>query len=174
MLSVEFYVEDCLIFETEIIKHLRDDGDKEELGYAYIRHLVDDFECPGPNETYVCLLFEFRGETLGTFGVWFKDNQLPYFLISSLQLDLPPKNFLPGRRPNLVPRTISTSINSQSQDALLPTGWSSSSLKMLKPRCLLGSKNLIGPCLLSDSPSTSSKSSPGSRLMPRFCSIWWR
>lgn len=88
MLSAESYAEDHPIFEREILKHLRDDGDKEELGYAYICHLVDDFEHQGPNGTHVCLVFELMGETLRSFGAWFKDNQLPYPVIHRFTIQL--------------------------------------------------------------------------------------
>ncbi|KAM7198549.1 hypothetical protein V8F33_005055 [Rhypophila sp. PSN 637] len=53
ILSAESYAEDHRIYEREILKHLRDDGDKSELGYAYICHLVDDFEHQGPNGTHL-------------------------------------------------------------------------------------------------------------------------
>ncbi|KAK1757819.1 serine-threonineeeee protein kinase [Echria macrotheca] len=88
VLSAESYAEDHPIFEREILRHLRDDGDKEELGYAYICHLIDDFEHQGPNGTHVCLVFELMGETLRSFGAWFQDNQLPYLVIHRFTIQL--------------------------------------------------------------------------------------
>ncbi|KAK4653424.1 hypothetical protein QC762_0083450 [Podospora pseudocomata] len=88
VLSAESYAEDHPIFEKEILKHLRDGGDKDELGYAYICHIVDDFEHQGPNGTHVCLVFELMGETLRSFGAWFKDNQLPYPVIHRFTIQL--------------------------------------------------------------------------------------
>ncbi|KAK4170778.1 serine-threonineeeee protein kinase [Triangularia setosa] len=88
VLSAESYSEDHPIFEREILKHLRDDGGKKVLGYAYICHLVDDFEHRGPNGTHVFLVFELMGETLRSFGAWFKDNQLPYLVIHRFTIQL--------------------------------------------------------------------------------------
>ncbi|KAK0666764.1 serine-threonineeeee protein kinase [Cercophora samala] len=88
ILSADSYAKDHPIFEREILKHLRDDGDKEELGYAYICHLVDDFEHQGPNGTHVCLVFELMGETLRSFGAWFKDSRLPYLVIHRFTIQL--------------------------------------------------------------------------------------
>ncbi|KAM7210506.1 Protein kinase-like domain containing protein, partial [Rhypophila decipiens] len=80
ILSAESSAEDHPIFEREILTHLRDDGNKKQPGYAYICHLVDDFEHQGPNGTHVYLVFELMGETLRTFLTWFNDDQLPYKL----------------------------------------------------------------------------------------------
>ncbi|KAK4031604.1 serine-threonineeeee protein kinase [Parachaetomium inaequale] len=73
VLSAESYNVDKPIFEREILTHLRD-GDRRQLGYKYVCHLVDDFEHQGPNGTHVCLVFELMGETLRTFGAWFKES----------------------------------------------------------------------------------------------------
>ncbi|KAK4444784.1 hypothetical protein QBC34DRAFT_474301, partial [Podospora aff. communis PSN243] len=88
VLSAESYAEDHPILEREILKHLRDDGDKEELGYAYICHVIDDFEHHGPNVTHVCLVFELMGETLRSFGAWFRDNRLSYPVIHGFTIQL--------------------------------------------------------------------------------------
>ncbi|KAK4206066.1 kinase-like domain-containing protein [Rhypophila decipiens] len=88
ILSAESYLEDHPIFEREILTHLRDDGNKNEPGYAYICHLVDDFEHQGPNGTHVCLVFELMGETLRTFPTWFNDDQLPYKVIHRFTIQL--------------------------------------------------------------------------------------
>ncbi|KAJ0158040.1 Serine/threonine-protein kinase SRPK [Colletotrichum tanaceti] len=64
------------IFEREILKCLRD-GDRKQLGYSHVCHLVDDFEHEGPNGTHVCLVFELIGETLRSFGAWFTDSMIP-------------------------------------------------------------------------------------------------
>ncbi|KAM7187657.1 serine-threonineeeee protein kinase [Rhypophila sp. PSN 637] len=88
VLSAESYAEDHPIFERKILKHLRDDGNKKNLGYPYICHLVDDFEHRGPNGTHVCLVFELMGETLRTFGAWFNDDQLPKPVIRRFTIQL--------------------------------------------------------------------------------------
>ncbi|KAL3492783.1 serine/threonine protein kinase [Aspergillus germanicus] len=64
------------IFEREILTHLRN-GDRDQLGYNHVCHLLDDFEHSGPNGTHVCLVFELMGETLRTFGAWFLESRLP-------------------------------------------------------------------------------------------------
>ncbi|KAK0649990.1 kinase-like domain-containing protein [Cercophora newfieldiana] len=88
VLSADCYGEDYPIFEREILKYLRDDGDKEDLGYAYICHLVDDFEHQGPNGTHVCLVFELMGENLRSFPCWFKGDQIPYLIIRRFAIQL--------------------------------------------------------------------------------------
>ncbi|KAK0619505.1 kinase-like domain-containing protein [Immersiella caudata] len=76
ILSAECYGQDTPIFEREILKHLRD-GDRTLAGYKHICHLIDDFEHEGPNGTHVCLVFEVMGETLRSFGLWFKECMVP-------------------------------------------------------------------------------------------------
>ena len=63
VLSAECYAEEQPIWEREILTHLRN-GDQKQLGYAYVCHLVDDFEHQGPNGYHVCLVFELMSETL--------------------------------------------------------------------------------------------------------------
>ncbi|KAL1838626.1 hypothetical protein VTJ49DRAFT_2463 [Mycothermus thermophilus] len=65
------------LYAREILKHLRD-GDRKLVGYKHICHLVDDFEHHGPNGTHVCLIFELMGETMQSFGAWFKESRIPY------------------------------------------------------------------------------------------------
>ncbi|ERT00665.1 CMGC/SRPK protein kinase [Sporothrix schenckii ATCC 58251] len=87
VLSAESYGGDRPIFEREILAHLRD-GDKGDAGYAYVCHLVDDFEHYGPNGTHVCLVFELMGETLRSFGAWFKEDRLPYPVMRRFAIQL--------------------------------------------------------------------------------------
>ncbi|WEW56931.1 serine/threonine protein kinase [Emydomyces testavorans] len=76
VLSAECYggVKDT--YEREILKHLRA-ADPSHPGYPYISTLVDSFEHHGPNGRHVCLVFPVMGETLRSFGTWFKDDQIP-------------------------------------------------------------------------------------------------
>ncbi|CCF41073.1 serine/threonine protein kinase [Colletotrichum higginsianum] len=76
VLSAECYGAEKDIFEREVLKSLRD-GDRKQLGYSHVCHLVDDFEHEGPNGTHVCLVFELIGETLRSFGAWFPDSMIP-------------------------------------------------------------------------------------------------
>ncbi|UPK95958.1 hypothetical protein LCI18_006893 [Fusarium solani-melongenae] len=76
VLSAVCYGQGYDTFEKEILTHLRD-GDREQLGYNYVCHLVDDFEHQGPNGTHTCLVFELMGETLRSFGVWFPEHMIP-------------------------------------------------------------------------------------------------
>ncbi|KAK4167814.1 serine/threonine protein kinase [Cladorrhinum sp. PSN259] len=76
VLSAECYGEDAPIFEREILRHLRD-GNRNLAGYKFVCHLVDDFEHEGPNGTHVCLVFELMGETLRSFGAWFRECMVP-------------------------------------------------------------------------------------------------
>ncbi|KAK4450341.1 kinase-like domain-containing protein [Podospora aff. communis PSN243] len=76
VLSAEPYSEDKPIFEREILRHLRD-GDRKLAGYKHVCHLVEDFEHEGPNGTHVCLVFELMGETLRSFGLWFREFMVP-------------------------------------------------------------------------------------------------
>lgn len=87
MLSAECYGQEKDIYERNILKHLRN-GDKGEVGYDFICHLVDDFEHEGPNGTHVCLVFELMGETLASFGVWFPDHMIPYPTMRKFTLQL--------------------------------------------------------------------------------------
>ncbi|KAI1487280.1 kinase-like protein [Biscogniauxia mediterranea] len=76
ILSAECYDDKNSVFEKEILTHLRN-GDRRQLGYAYVCHLLDDFEHHGPNGKHVCLVFELMGETLQSFGAWFRESRLP-------------------------------------------------------------------------------------------------
>jgi serine/threonine-protein kinase SRPK3 len=76
VLSAECYSPDKPVRERDILNHLRN-GDGKQLGYAYVCHLVDDFEHQGPNGVHVCLLFEIMGETLRSFGAWFRESMVP-------------------------------------------------------------------------------------------------
>ncbi|AEO68227.1 uncharacterized protein THITE_2117654 [Thermothielavioides terrestris NRRL 8126] len=87
VLSAEAYSPDKPIFEREILTHLRD-GDRRQLGYRYVCHLVDDFEHNGPNGTHVCLVFELMGETLRSFGAWFKESMIPYPVMRRFAIQL--------------------------------------------------------------------------------------
>ncbi|KAL3459104.1 kinase-like domain-containing protein [Aspergillus heterothallicus] len=64
------------IFERKILTHLRN-GDRDQLGYNHVCHLLDDFVHKGPNGTHVCLVFKLMGETLRSFGAWFVESRLP-------------------------------------------------------------------------------------------------
>ncbi|KPM41814.1 hypothetical protein AK830_g4752 [Neonectria ditissima] len=76
VLSAESYGQGHDTFEKEILAHLRE-ADRSHPGYAYICHLLDDFQHQGPNGVHVCLVFELMGETLRSFGAWFLENQIP-------------------------------------------------------------------------------------------------
>ncbi|KAK7417484.1 hypothetical protein QQX98_004604 [Neonectria punicea] len=76
VLSAECYGQGHDTFEKEILAHLRE-ADRKHPGYAYICHLLDDFQHEGPNGVHVCLVFELMGETLRSFGVWFKEFLVP-------------------------------------------------------------------------------------------------
>ncbi|KDE78376.1 serine/threonine protein [Aspergillus oryzae 100-8] len=75
------------IFEREILTHLRD-GDRDQIGYDYVCHLLDDFEHRGPNGTHVCLVFELMGETLRSFGAWFAESRLPNSVMRRFTIQL--------------------------------------------------------------------------------------
>ncbi|KAJ5781203.1 hypothetical protein N7457_006363 [Penicillium paradoxum] len=75
------------IFEREILTHLRE-GDRDQLGYDQICHLLDDFEHCGPNGTHVCFVFELMGETLRSFGAWFIESRLPNPVIRKFTIQL--------------------------------------------------------------------------------------
>ncbi|KAI1505630.1 kinase-like domain-containing protein [Biscogniauxia marginata] len=87
ILSSECYDPKHPIFEREILTHLRD-GDRKQLGYSYICHLLDDFEHHGPNGTHVCLVFELMGETLRSFGAWFFQSRLPNSVMRRFTIQL--------------------------------------------------------------------------------------
>ncbi|OAA34184.1 Protein kinase-like domain protein [Metarhizium rileyi] len=75
------------IFEREILTHLRE-GDRKQLGYDHVCHLLDDFEHRGPNGTHVCLVFELMGETLRSFGAWFAESRLPNSVMRRFAMQL--------------------------------------------------------------------------------------
>ncbi|SPO01044.1 related to serine/threonine protein kinase [Cephalotrichum gorgonifer] len=87
ILSAECYFTDHPVFEREILRHLRD-GNTTLAGYPYICHLLDDFEHKGPNGTHVCLVFPLIGETLRSFGAWFKDSLVPYLTMRRFTIQL--------------------------------------------------------------------------------------
>ncbi|KAI8712248.1 Protein kinase domain-containing protein [Fusarium sp. LHS14.1] len=74
-------------FEKEILTHLRD-GDRDQLGYNYVCHLIEDFEHQGPNGTHTCLVFELMGETLRSFGVWFSEHMIPPAIMHRFAIQL--------------------------------------------------------------------------------------
>ncbi|KAL2846415.1 kinase-like domain-containing protein [Aspergillus pseudoustus] len=75
------------IFEREILTHLRN-GDRDQLGYNHVCHLLDDFEHIGPNGMHVCLVFELMGETLRSFGAWFFESRLPNSVMRRFAIQL--------------------------------------------------------------------------------------
>lgn len=87
VLSAESYGHEEDVFEREILRCLRD-GDKRQLGYAYVCHLIDDFEHKGPNGMHVCLVFPLMGETLATFGIGFQFNMVPDLLMRRFTIQL--------------------------------------------------------------------------------------
>ncbi|POS76289.1 serine/threonine protein kinase [Diaporthe helianthi] len=87
VLSADCYGQDNPIFEKEILTHLGD-GNRKLMGYKYICHLVDDFELEGPNGSHVCLVLELMGETLLSFGVWFKEFMVPTTIMRKFSLQL--------------------------------------------------------------------------------------
>ncbi|KAB8271101.1 kinase-like domain-containing protein [Aspergillus minisclerotigenes] len=78
---------DSPMFEREILTHLRN-GDRDQIGYDYVCHLLDDFEHRGPNGTHVCLVFELMGETLRSFGAWFAESRLPNSVMRRFTIQL--------------------------------------------------------------------------------------
>ncbi|RSL53551.1 hypothetical protein CEP53_007715 [Fusarium sp. AF-6] len=74
-------------FEKEILTHLRD-GDRDQLGYNYVCHLVEGFAHQGPNGTHTCLVFEIMGETLSSFGVWFSEHMIPPAIMHRFAIQL--------------------------------------------------------------------------------------
>jgi serine/threonine-protein kinase SRPK3 len=76
VLSAESYGHGHDTFEKEILVHLRD-TDHSQLGHNYMCHLIEDSKHEGPNGTHACFIFELMGETLRSFGAWFKDNMIP-------------------------------------------------------------------------------------------------
>lgn len=85
--SAESCCEKNHIFEREILAHLRD-GDREQVGYAHVCHLLDDFEHRGPNRTHICLIFPLMGETLRSFGAWFDESRLPNSVMRRFTIQL--------------------------------------------------------------------------------------
>ncbi|KAL3435230.1 kinase-like domain-containing protein [Aspergillus tetrazonus] len=75
------------IFEREILRHLRN-GDREQLGYNHVCHLLDDFEHSGPNGTHVCLVSEIMGETLRSFGAWFIESRISTLVMRRFTIQL--------------------------------------------------------------------------------------
>jgi serine/threonine-protein kinase SRPK3 len=76
VLSAECYGTDRDIFEREILLHMHD-ADPSHPGHEHITQLVDTFEHTGPNGRHVCLVFEVMGETLRSFGTWFRHHRVP-------------------------------------------------------------------------------------------------
>jgi len=87
VLGAECYTSDQPIFEREILQHLRT-ANPDHFGYSFINHLVDDFEHEGPNGTHVCLVFELMGETLASYGTWFRDHMVPNSVMRGLATQL--------------------------------------------------------------------------------------
>ncbi|KAH7234508.1 kinase-like domain-containing protein [Fusarium solani] len=87
VLSAVCYGQGYDTFEKEILTNLRD-GDRDQLGYNYVCHLVDDFEHQGPNGTHTCLVFELMGETLRSFGVWFSEHMIPPSIMHRFAIQL--------------------------------------------------------------------------------------
>lgn len=87
MLSAECHQPEKPVWEKEILTYLRD-GDRRQLGYAYVCHLVDNFELQGPNGVHVCLLFELMGETLRSFGAWFNESMVPNSVMHRFTIQL--------------------------------------------------------------------------------------
>ncbi|KAJ4329008.1 hypothetical protein N0V84_000580 [Fusarium piperis] len=87
VLSAMCYGQGHDTFEKEILTHLRD-GEESDKGYAHVCHLLDDFEHQGPNGTHTCLVFELMGETLASFGVWFKEDMIPSLIMRRLAKQL--------------------------------------------------------------------------------------
>jgi serine/threonine-protein kinase SRPK3 len=76
VLNAECYTDTCSIFELEILTRLRE-ANPQHPGYQHIPTLIDSFEHQGPCGRHVCLVFEVMGESLGTFGLWFSNGQIP-------------------------------------------------------------------------------------------------
>ena len=87
VLSAECYGGFKDIYEREILEHLRG-ADPSHPGYAHISTLVDSFEHQGPNGTHVCLVFRVMGETLRSFGTWFKDHMIPNEIMRRFTIQL--------------------------------------------------------------------------------------
>ncbi|KAI8652250.1 Protein kinase domain-containing protein [Fusarium keratoplasticum] len=87
VLSAVCYSQGYDTFEKEILTHLRD-GDRDQLGYNYVCHLVDNFEHQGRNGTHTCLVFELMGETLRSFGVWFSEHMIPPSIMHRFAIQL--------------------------------------------------------------------------------------
>ncbi|KAK3681667.1 kinase-like domain-containing protein [Podospora appendiculata] len=87
ILSAQCYSSDTPIFEREILTHLRK-GNKSNVGYDFICHLLDDFELQGPNGTHVCLVFELMGETLHSLRAIFDKQMLPNIVMRKFTAQL--------------------------------------------------------------------------------------
>lgn len=87
ILSAECYGAGNDTFEREILTHLRK-GDRSQLGYAYVCHLIDDFQHQGPNGSHICLVFELMGETLRSFGAWFLESRVPTSVMRRFTIQL--------------------------------------------------------------------------------------
>jgi hypothetical protein len=87
LLSAACYGTDKDIFEREILLHLRD-ADSTHPGHEHITQLVDTFEHTGPDGQHVCLVFEVIGESLRSFGTWFKYHRLPNSIMRRFTIHL--------------------------------------------------------------------------------------
>ncbi|KAK4176026.1 serine/threonine protein kinase [Triangularia setosa] len=87
VLSAECYGVDYPVFGREILKHLRT-SNQHLPGYKCVCHLVNDFEHKGPNGTHVCLVFELMGESLATFGTYFRGYLIPTPLMRKFSVQL--------------------------------------------------------------------------------------
>ena len=50
--------------------------------------MLDSFQHIGPNGAHVCLVFELMGETLASFGGWFRGGRIPYALMRRFTIQL--------------------------------------------------------------------------------------
>lgn len=76
------------MLEREILTHFRNAEDRDLYGYKYVCHLINDFEHKGPNGTHICLVFELMGETLLSFGAWFRECMIPYSVMHRFAIQL--------------------------------------------------------------------------------------
>ncbi|KAM0472582.1 hypothetical protein ACHAPX_008739 [Trichoderma viride] len=76
------------MIEREILTHFRNAEDRNLFGYNYACHLINDFEHKGPNGTHICLVFELMGETLLSFGAWFREDMIPYSVMHRFAIQL--------------------------------------------------------------------------------------
>ncbi|KAK8127201.1 kinase-like protein [Apiospora sp. TS-2023a] len=87
VLSAKCYGAEKDVYEREILHHLRD-GDQDLMGYKFICHLEDEFEHKGPNGAHACLVFQLCGESLLSFGAWFKDCMIPTEVMRRITIQL--------------------------------------------------------------------------------------